>query len=218
MTTLFDAIETDWENEGGSAASAPLAAGIALAESGGNPSAQNLNDPNGGSFGLWQINGAHAPGGKATPSWISQIEDPGANAAEAVALSSDGTDWQPWTDDATWKQWVAAGSPPDPSAATVQSWLSAAGASTGTGAPSDALTTAAAASTSGQAGLNLNPLDGFGIGSSISSAVGDVEHFFAKALLVIAGLGLAGFGVVKMIDPNRKASGVLADAAPLVAA
>jgi Lysozyme like domain len=32
---------------------------IALAESGGDTSSQNVNDPNGGSFGLVQINGSH---------------------------------------------------------------------------------------------------------------------------------------------------------------
>jgi hypothetical protein len=41
---------------------------IALAESGGDTGAQNLNDPNGGSFGLVQINGSHFQGGGTTKS------------------------------------------------------------------------------------------------------------------------------------------------------
>lgn len=32
---------------------------IILCESGGNSQAHNWNDPNGGSHGLWQLNGAH---------------------------------------------------------------------------------------------------------------------------------------------------------------
>lgn len=58
----------------------------ALGESGGNPAAVNSADPNGGSYGLWQINGSHAPGGY-TPSWAAQILSPSANAAEAYSLA-----------------------------------------------------------------------------------------------------------------------------------
>jgi hypothetical protein len=131
----FTDLVTLWTDAGGSAAWAPLFAGIALAESGGDPTAANTSDPYGGSFGLWQINGSHGPGGEASASWISQMEIPLANAQEAVALSSGGTNAQPWTDDRLWLQWQAAGAPAAPSAATVQGWITAAGV--GGGSPGD---------------------------------------------------------------------------------
>lgn len=73
------------------------ATAIALAESSGNPQAVNASDPNGGSYGLWQINGVHAPGGTATPAWERQMFNPANNAAEAFAVSSQGTNFQPWS-------------------------------------------------------------------------------------------------------------------------
>jgi Lysozyme like domain len=76
-----------WTSNGGDPASAPMAAAIAMAESGGDPYAFNGRDPNGGSVGLWQINGIHG----------SQASyDPNANAAAAVAISGNGTNWNPW--------------------------------------------------------------------------------------------------------------------------
>ena len=73
------------------------ATAIAMAESSGNPQADNTTDPHGGSFGLWQINGVHAPGGNATPSWINEMFNPMNNAAEAYSVSSQGTNFQPWS-------------------------------------------------------------------------------------------------------------------------
>jgi Lysozyme like domain len=71
----------------------PLAAAIAMAESGGNPGAiGDLNISPGGSVGLWQINLA------AHPSYTAdQLTDPTANAQAAFAISSAGTNWRPWT-------------------------------------------------------------------------------------------------------------------------
>jgi hypothetical protein len=78
------ALEALWESAGGSYGTAFIAAEIAMAESGGNPNAISpTND-----YGLWQINGSH--GAQATL-------DPLGNARAAVAISSDGTDWSPWT-------------------------------------------------------------------------------------------------------------------------
>lgn len=53
---------------------------VALAESGGNTEAHNRSDPHGGSWGLWQINGAHAT---SWPSLWSRRTDPVANATLA---------------------------------------------------------------------------------------------------------------------------------------
>ena len=77
-------LEQLWEQEGGSAAGALMAAEIAMAESGGNPNAISPTDD----FGLWQINASN--GSLATL-------NPFQNARSAIALSGDGTNWGPWT-------------------------------------------------------------------------------------------------------------------------
>jgi LysM repeat protein len=77
-------LEQLWEQAGGNPSDALMAAEIAKAESGGNPNAISpTND-----FGLWQINGSN--GSLATL-------NPFQNAKSAITLSSDGTNWGPWT-------------------------------------------------------------------------------------------------------------------------
>jgi LysM repeat protein len=78
-------LEALWEAAGGSHAEAFMAAEIAMAESGGNQFALSpTND-----YGYWQINGSHGPA-EATFNAIG-------NAKAAIAISGDGTDWNPWT-------------------------------------------------------------------------------------------------------------------------
>jgi LysM repeat protein len=77
-------LEQLWEQEGGSATAALMAAEIAMAESGGNPNAISPTDD----FGLWQINASN--GALATL-------NPSQNARSAITLSNDGTNWDPWT-------------------------------------------------------------------------------------------------------------------------
>ncbi len=73
-----------WDSAGGNPAHAFMAAEIAMAESGGDQYAHSpTND-----FGYWQINGVH--GALAT-------YDAYGNARAAIAISSDGTNWFPWT-------------------------------------------------------------------------------------------------------------------------
>ena len=83
----FGQLENIWIEGGGSSQMAPMMAAIALAASGGNPTALNPNDNNGqqSSYGLWQIsNGTHA-----APS--ANWSDPVTNAQLAVQkLSSQG--------------------------------------------------------------------------------------------------------------------------------
>lgn len=64
---------------------APEAAAIAQAESGGDATNVNPNDPSGGSFGLWQINGVHASALEAAglSNWQT---DPLQNAEAAVMV------------------------------------------------------------------------------------------------------------------------------------
>jgi hypothetical protein len=59
---------------------------IATRESNLNPWASNWRDSNGGSHGLFQINGANAPGGWASRSWIRRMYNPVINTATAYAL------------------------------------------------------------------------------------------------------------------------------------
>ena len=210
MSSLtFGQLEDEWTSQGGPAAWAPLAAGIALAESSGDPTAANTSDPYGGSYGLWQINGSHDPSGYADPTWVAQMEQPANNAAEAVALSGGGTDWQPWQQDRLWDQWVSAGRPAQPSADTVQGWLSAAGVTTG-GSTATTGTAPGGSSSSGALGaaaINPNAFDLLGIpqalaGSAAKSAAGavwsEVGPFLVKAILVIAGLAIMVLGVYQL--------------------
>lgn len=85
-------LEGLWINAGGPATLAPLAAAIALAESGGCSAAVNPTDNNGTqtSWGLWQIsNGTHSQP-------VSGILNPATNAAQAVAKYQAAGGFSPW--------------------------------------------------------------------------------------------------------------------------
>jgi LysM repeat protein len=78
-------LEQLWEKAGGSPSEAFTAAEIAMAESGGNQFAVSPT----ADYGYWQIN-KPAHGSMAT-------FDPLGNAKAAISISSDGTNWNPWT-------------------------------------------------------------------------------------------------------------------------
>ena len=70
---------------GGRKSEAFMAAEIAMAESGGVQYAHSpTND-----YGYWQINGGHGP--------ALATYNPIGNAKAAIAISSNGTNWRPWT-------------------------------------------------------------------------------------------------------------------------
>ena len=78
-------LETLWTAAGGRKAAAFMAAEIAMAESGGRQYAHSpTND-----YGYWQINGGHGP--------AMATYNPIGNAKAAIAISSNGTNWRPWT-------------------------------------------------------------------------------------------------------------------------
>jgi LysM repeat protein len=78
-------LEALWEAAGGSHGEAFIAAEIAMAESGGRQYALSpTND-----YGYWQINGSHGP--------AEATFNPIGNAKAAIAISSNGTNWGPWT-------------------------------------------------------------------------------------------------------------------------
>lgn len=102
-------LEGIWTQAGGPAGAAPIAAAIAMAESGGNSTATN-NDSNGSTDrGLWQINSVH--GSQST-------YDVMGNARAAVAISNQGTNWSPWTTytSGAYRQYLQTNIPPDTSA------------------------------------------------------------------------------------------------------
>lgn len=65
---------------------------------GGNTAAYNPTDPDGGSEGLFQINGVHGPNAYLTSQFAQQMSDPAANSAEALSLFK-GQGWAPWYGD-----------------------------------------------------------------------------------------------------------------------
>jgi LysM repeat protein len=78
-------LEALWKAAGGAPGSAFIAAEIAMAESGGRQYAHSpTND-----FGYWQINGGHGP--------AMATYNPVRNAKAAIAISSNGRNWRPWT-------------------------------------------------------------------------------------------------------------------------
>jgi LysM repeat protein len=78
-------LEALWKAAGGAPGSAFIAAEIAMAESGGRQYAHSpTND-----FGYWQINGGHGP--------ALATYNPMGNARAAIAISSNGRNWRPWT-------------------------------------------------------------------------------------------------------------------------
>jgi LysM repeat protein len=84
-TLSCSGLEQLWEGAGGSSAEAVTAASIAKAESGGSQYATNASS---GTKGYWQI----------SPVWGSlSTYDALGNAEAAVKISSDGTNWSPWT-------------------------------------------------------------------------------------------------------------------------
>lgn len=74
------------------ASSWPTAIAIILAESGGNPNATHKNLNGSTDYGLFQINSVHG-------SLLQQgsWSDPVANARMGLAVSSNGSNWKPWT-------------------------------------------------------------------------------------------------------------------------
>jgi hypothetical protein len=165
-----------WLQAGGNAATAPLAAAIALAESGGNPNALNHNTNGSIDRGLWQINSVHG-----TQSTL----DPLANAQAAVAISNHGSNWQPWTTyvSGAYKQFLGE----------AQS-----SASTATG-------TASYLGPSPTSGLGIpNPLDTLKGIEQVGQALADIAKlvtsgkFWLRVLEVIAGVALLIMGLMSL--------------------
>ncbi|MER6059473.1 transglycosylase SLT domain-containing protein [Streptomyces albidoflavus] len=109
------------QSAGLSQSAARIAAAVAMAESGGNPRAHNPVPPD-NSYGLWQINmlGALGPSRRAQfgLSRNEDLFDPAKNARAMAAISSNGTNWQPWSTytNGAYKRHLDGGLAADPSA------------------------------------------------------------------------------------------------------
>jgi uncharacterized membrane protein YuzA (DUF378 family) len=77
-----------WDQHGGAQGRANIAAAVALAESSGRVNASNRNSDGSIDRGLWQINSVHGA--------LSTFA-PGGNVDAAIKISSNGTNWNPWT-------------------------------------------------------------------------------------------------------------------------
>lgn len=87
-TYTYQQIENLWVQNGGSTATAAVAASYAMAESGGWAGNINPADTNGlPSVGLFQINAVNGAGA---------TTDVNTNIKTAIALSNNGTDWHLW--------------------------------------------------------------------------------------------------------------------------
>jgi hypothetical protein len=81
-----------------------IAVALAQPESNRIPNAANLQDVNGGSFGVLQINGAHDPDAEGiypnmipTVAWIQKMYEPGENYKAAWRIFKDNGDtFNPW--------------------------------------------------------------------------------------------------------------------------
>ena len=220
----FAQLQGLWINAGGPAAEAPIAAAIALAESGGCTTALNATD-NGGtqsSFGLWQIStGTHTP---PSASWA----DGGTNAALAVGKYKGAGGFSPWGTYASgaYKAFLSGGTPdlnvPSGSAS---------------GGPASATLTAATAGGQvsptclfGFPNLNIIPSWVPILGTSTSACIVSKSGFrgmigagVMAAGVIVAGAGLivlAAYGLGKSgaLDTAARAADVIPGAAPVARA
>lgn len=111
MGYSYQQIEDLWVQEGGNPAAAPMAAAIAMAESSGNPQAQNGNRDGSVDRGLFQINSV----------WGAMSSfDLASNIRAAISISSNGQNWGPWStfQNGAYRQFYNPGIQPDGQAIT----------------------------------------------------------------------------------------------------
>ena len=186
-------LEALWISNGGSKATAPVAAAIAEAESSGLIGSTSSNPDGGTNVGLWQLDTKGVGAGYS----VAQLSDPDTNAAVAVKGSGNGTDWSDWETyaDGSYKVFLSNSTPPD-----------ASGLPTGTAASSG---TAAGGGTLAQTCLLL-----VGGGSVIGVGVPQVcllDKSEARALIgglcMVAGGLLVLPGLIILVAAGFKGSG-----------
>jgi len=102
-------IEGIWLQAGGQPGAAPIAAAIAMAESGGNSTATHADSNGSVDRGLWQINSVHG---------AQSSYDVMTNARAAVSISNNGQNWTPWTtfNSGAYRNFIQTNVAPDTSA------------------------------------------------------------------------------------------------------
>jgi hypothetical protein len=127
-------LEGIWCQAGGAPGAAPIAGAIAMAESGGNTTATDMDSNGSIDRGLWQINSVHG---------TQSTYDVMGNARAAIAISNNGNNWTPWTtfNNGAYQQFLQANVPAD------------------TSAPINATNAAANATDLSYSGGGLNPLN-----------------------------------------------------------
>lgn len=166
-----------WINAGGSKALAPLAAAIAMAESGGCSAAVNPTDNNGTqtSWGLWQISdGTHNQP-------VNGILSPATNAQQAVAKYQNAGNFSPWGtyDSGAYKAFYSSSTTPDTN-------VPSSGGSSSSSSASDPTTCLIGG---GEGGV-------FGVGALSFCLLNKSEaRAIIGGLCVAAGLGVMGLGL-----------------------
>lgn len=180
-TLSFQQIESVWEQAGGSPQAAPLMAGIAESESGGNPTALNNNPATGDySVGLWQINYFGNLAGPRTARYgtPAQVMDPLANAKAAVNLYAGGSGLSNWAGDHAYALYQQGGI-----GAVIAQYGGDTGGQTISPIPSSSLSTSVGGASSSSAG-------------GITGAVAPIlKEAALRVFLVIAGLVLLYLGL-----------------------
>jgi hypothetical protein len=85
-------LEALWTANGGSPATANVAAAVAQAESSGRTEITSPNPDGGINVGLWQLDTRGVGAGYA----VAQLQDPTTNARVTVFGSANGTNWSAW--------------------------------------------------------------------------------------------------------------------------
>ena len=228
MALTLAQIESLWDSQGGNPAAAPTIAAISYAESGGNPGDLN-NTPSTGDYsvGLFQTNYFGSLLGPRTAAYGSPAalqSNVDLQVKSAIGISGNGTNFSPWSTfkSGAYEQFL-------PAAEAAVSQVPDTPPPTGNGGGSGSGGTASGPATLD--GLNLNPLDDFGIpgtlwggvsaagGSAVASAgLGIIDTIAAplKAFVVNGALILFGlvFVLVGVVIMARGAGSVESSPAP----
>jgi hypothetical protein len=202
QTLTYAQLEGLWIQNGGSKATAPIAAAIALAESSGRSWITSSNPDGGTNVGPWQLDTK----GKGAGYSVAQLQDPNTNAAVAVQASGNGTDWSAWETYVTgaYKAYMNNGTTPSTS---------------GIGSPSSA---AAGSATSASPDCMLTLPN---VNLVVTSVGGNCLMSYSQARALLSGTMLAAAGVLTLAGliilvaagfQRSGALGTAADAAAVV--
>lgn len=201
-------IQQLWINAGGSAATAPLAAAVAMAESSGRAAITSPNPDGGTNVGLWQLD---TPGGGGAGFTAAQLADPATNALAAVKASGGGANWGTWATyvDGSYKAFLNSSTTPDPN---VPAASAAAEGSAGLVTAATTATAVASASTC-LIGFTSPSVLGIGGGTVCILSKQAMRSLIGGGLLVAAG-SLALAGAVLVVGIGLGQSRVRAVAGP----